>query len=165
LKKVTLALTLAAALVFSATAAASSPAGYRAQVNAICAKGVKRLNAIPKPTKPSGYYAYSKRGVEMSDRLLLKVAAVKPPSSVRGVVANALARQAAFEKALHALVDQLKTSSNPQKTVQSASAKLDSLNKKTNNASDRPREGKRPESRLGVETRARTHSVHPAAGE
>ena len=30
--------------------------------------------------------------------------------------------------------DQLKTSSNPQRAVQSASAKLDSLNKKTNSA-------------------------------
>ena len=59
---------------------------------------------------------------------------MKPPSSLKGVVASALAKQAAFEKALHALVDQLKTSSNPQKTVQSASAKLDSLNKKTNSA-------------------------------
>ena len=134
MKKVMLALTLAAALAVSATAAASSPAGYRAQVNAICAKGVKQLNAIPKPTKPSGYYAYFKKGVEMSDKLLLKVAAVKPPSSVKGVVGNALAKQAAFEKALHAVVDQLKTSSNPQKTVQSASPRLDSLNKATNNA-------------------------------
>jgi len=134
LKKVILVLTLAAALVLSATAAASSPAGYRGQVNAICAKGVKQLDAIPKPTKASGYYTYFKQGVEMSDKLLLKVAAVKPPSSLKGVVANALAKQAAFEKALHALVDQLKTSSTPQKTVQGASAKLDSLNKKTNNA-------------------------------
>ena len=134
LKKVMLALTLAAALVLSATAAASSPAAYRAQVNAICAKGVKQLDAIPKPTKPSGYYTYFKKGVETSEELLLKVAAVKPPSSLKGVVANALANQAAFEKALHALVGRLKTSLNSQKTVQSASAKLDSLNKKTNNA-------------------------------
>lgn len=129
-----LALTLAVALALSATAAASNPAGYRAQVNAICAKGVEQLDAIPKPTGPSGYYAYFKKGVETSDKLLVKVAAVKPPSSLKGVVANALAKQAAFEKALHALVDQLKTSSNPQKTVQGSSAKLDSLNKKTNNA-------------------------------
>ena len=134
LKKLMLALTLAAALAFSATAAASSPAGHRAQVNAICAKGVKQLNAIPKPTKPSGYYVYFKKGVEMSDNLLLKVTAVKRPSSLKDVVGNALAKQAAFEKALHALVDQLKTSSNPQKTVQTASPKLDSLNKATNNA-------------------------------
>ena len=134
MKKVILVLTLAVALAFSATAAASSPPAFRAKVNAICAKGVKQLNAIPKPTSPGGYYAYFKTGVEMSDKLLVKVVAVKPPPSLRGVVANALAKQAAFEKALHTLVDQLKTSSNPQKTVQSASAKLDSLNKKTNSA-------------------------------
>ena len=70
----------------------------------------------------------------MSDRLLVRVAAVKPPPSLGGVVANALATQAAFETALHNLVNQLKASSNPQKTVQSASAKLDRLNKKTNSA-------------------------------
>jgi hypothetical protein len=133
-KKVLLALTVAAALVFSATAAASSPSAYKAQVNAICAKGVKQLNAIPKPSKPSGYYAYFKKGVAMSDALLVKVAAVKPPSSLAPAVGDALAKQGAFEKALHGLVDKLKTSSNPQKTVQSASAKLDSLNKKANNA-------------------------------
>jgi hypothetical protein len=134
LKKVMLVLTLAAALTLSATAAASSPAGYRSQVNAICAKGIKQLNAIPKPTSPSGYYAYFKKGVAMSDQLLVKVAAVKPPSSLAHAVRDALAKQGAFEKALHGVVDKLKTSSNPQKTVQSASSKLDSLNKKANAA-------------------------------
>ena len=134
MKKFMLALTLAAALAFSATAAASSPSAYRAQVNAICAKGVKQLNAIPKPTKAGGYYAYFKKGVEMSDLLLAKVAAVKPPSSLKAPVTNALARQLAFEQALHTLVNELKTSSNPQKTVKSASAKLDSLNKQANDA-------------------------------
>lgn len=134
MKKVTLALTLAAALTLSATAAASGPSAYRAQVNGICAKGIKQLNAIPQPTKPSGYYAYFKKGVEMSDKLLAKVAAVKPPSSIAPVVGNALARQGALEKALHGLVNRLKTSSNPQKTVQNAAGKLDSLNKKANDA-------------------------------
>jgi hypothetical protein len=134
LKKVTLVLTLAAALVFSATAAASSPSAYRAQVNAVCAKGVKQLESIPKPTSAKGYYAYFKKGVEMSDLLLAKVAAVKPPPSLKAPVTNALARQLAFEQALHALVNKLKTSSNPQKTVKSVSAKLDSLNKKANDA-------------------------------
>jgi hypothetical protein len=134
LKKVMLALTLTAALAFSATASASSPAAYRTQVNAICAKGVKQLNAIPKPTKPSGYYAYLKTSAEMGDKLLAKVAAVKPPSRLKAAVAGAIAKQGAFEKALHALVDQLKTSSSPQKTVQSASTKLNSVNKKANQA-------------------------------
>jgi hypothetical protein len=134
LKKVLLALTLAAALSFSAAAAASGPSAYRAQVNGICATGVKQLEAIPQPTKPGGYYAYFKKGVEMSDKLLAKVAAVKPPSSLKAAVADAVAKQGTFEKTLHGLVDKLKTSSNPQKTVQAASAKLDSLNKKANKA-------------------------------
>lgn len=134
LKKVLLALTIAAALSLSATAAASGPSAYRAQVNGICAAGIKQLNAIPKPTKPSEYYAYFKKGVEMSDKLLVKVAAVKPPSSLKAAVASAVAKQAAFERGLHGLVGKLKTSSNPQKTVRAASAKLESLNKKANKA-------------------------------
>src|SRR5262245_45453655 len=133
LRKAMFALMLAVALAFSATAAASSP-GYRAQVNAICAKGVKQLNAIPQPTAPSGYYSYFKKGVEMSDKLLVKVAAVKPPWSLKAVVTSALARQLAFENALHALVNRLRTSSDPQRTVQRASAQLDKLNKQANQA-------------------------------
>ena len=134
MKKVLLALTLAAALSLPATAAASAPAAYRAHVNAICATGVKQLEAIPQPAKPSGYYSYFKKGVEMSDKLLAKVSAVKPPSSLRPAVADAVAKQGAFQKALHELVGKLKTSANPQKTVQAASAKLTSLNDKANKA-------------------------------
>src|SRR5690242_12539799 len=129
-----LVLTLAAALVVTATAAAQSPDAYRAQVNGICTKGVKQLNAIPKPTKPSGYYAYFKKGVALSDKLLVKIAAVKPPSSLKDKVADAVAKQGAFQKALHKLVDKLKTSSTPKKTVQDASANLDKLNGKANKA-------------------------------
>jgi hypothetical protein len=134
LKQVLFALTLAAALSLSATAAASGPSTYRARVNAICATGVKQLEAIPQPTKPSGYYAYFKKGAEMSDKLLAKVSAVKPPSSLKAAVADAVTKQGAFENALHDLVGKLKTSSNPQKTVQAASARLTSLNSKANRA-------------------------------
>jgi len=134
LKKVLLVLTLAATLSLPATAAASGPSAYRTQVNGICAAGVKQLEAIPQPTKPSGYYAYFKKGAEMSDTLLAKVTAVKPRSSLKAAVAAAVAKQGAFEKALHGLVDKLKKSSNPKQTVQAASAKLDRLNKKANKA-------------------------------
>lgn len=132
MKKVLLALTVAAVLAFAATASASSPSAYRAQVNGICAVGVKQLNAIPKPSKPSGYYAYFKALSTTSDKLLAKVAAVKPPSSLKAQVATAISRQGAFQTALHALVSKLKTSSNPQKTVNAAGAKLTSLNDKAN---------------------------------
>jgi hypothetical protein len=134
LKKVLLAPMLAAALSLTATAAASGPSAYRAQVNRICAVGVKQLEAIPRPAKPSGYYAYFKKGVAMSDRLLATVAAVKPPSALKVAVGDAVAKQGAFEKALHGLVGKLKTSSNPQKTVEAAAPKLNRLNGRANKA-------------------------------
>lgn len=132
LKKVLLALSVAAVLVFATTASASSPSAYRAEVNGICAVGVKQLNAVPQPSKPSGYYAYFKTVATMSDKLLAKISAVKPPSSLAGKVATAVSRQGAFETALHTLVSKLKTSSNPQKTVNAAGTKLNSLNDKAN---------------------------------
>jgi hypothetical protein len=134
LKKVLLALSVAAVLSFAASASASSPSAYRAQVNGICAVGIKQLTAIPQPKKPSGYYAYFKTVASMSDKLLAKVSAVKPPSSLAGKVATAVSRQGAFEAALHTLVSKLKTSSNPQKTVHSAASHLNSLNSKANAA-------------------------------
>ncbi len=134
MKKVLLALSVAALLIFAATASASSPSAYRAQVNGICAVGVKQLNAVPKPSKPSGYYSYFKTVVAMSDKLLAKVAAVKPPASLAAKVSTAVSRQAAFETAIHGLVSKLKTSSNPQKTVKTAVPKLNSLNDKANSA-------------------------------
>ncbi len=135
MKKTLLVPALVAALALSAVAAASSsPAAYRAQVNGICAKGVKQLNAIPKPATPSGYYAYFRKAVAMSDALLARVESVKPPASLSGPVATAVARQGAFEKALHTLMNKLKTSSNPQKTLTAAGPKLDSLNGKANKA-------------------------------
>lgn len=134
MKKVLLALTVAAALAFAATASASSPSAYRAQVNGICAAGVKQLNAIPRPSKPSGYYTYFKALAAASDKLLAKVAAVKPPASLKADVATAVSRQGAVDTALHALVSKLKTSSNPKKTVTAAAGKLNSLNDKANAA-------------------------------
>lgn len=134
MKKVLLALSVAAVLLFAATASASNPSAYRAHVNGICAVGVKQLKAIPQPSKASGYYAYFKTVAAASDKLLAKVAAVKPPSSIEAQVATAVSRQRAFETALHALVSKLKTSSNPQKTVLAAEPKLDSLNNKANAA-------------------------------
>lgn len=134
MKKVLLALSVAAMLVFAATASASNPSAYRAKVNGICAVGVKQLNAVPKPSKPSGYYAYFKTVAAMSDKLLAKVSAVKPPSSLVGKVATAISRQGAFEATLHTLVSKLKTSSNPQKTVNVAATKLNTLNDKANAA-------------------------------
>jgi hypothetical protein len=135
LKKALLALSLVAALAFSATAAASlSPSAYRAKVNGICATGVKALNAIPKPSKPSGYYEYFVKATTASDALLVKVAAVKPPTSLQGVVATALTKQLAFEKGLHSLTAKLKTSKNPQKTVLAAQSNLNKLNDQANTA-------------------------------
>jgi hypothetical protein len=134
LKKVLLALSVAAVLAFSATASAASPSAYRAQVNGICAVGVKQLNAIPQPTKPSGYYAYFKTVAAASDKLLAKVTAVKPPSSLKAQIGTAVSRQGAFEAALHALVSKLKTSASPQKTVNAAASHLNGLNSKANAA-------------------------------
>jgi hypothetical protein len=134
LKKVLLALVAAGMLAFSATASASSPSAYRAKVNGICAKGIAQLNAIPRPSKPSGYYAYFKKAVTMSDALLVKVAGVKPPASLGGLVGVAIVKQTAFEQALHSLTAKLATSSNPQKTVNAAGPHLDSLNKAANTA-------------------------------
>ena len=134
MKKVLLALTLAVVLAFAATASAASPSAYKAQVNAICVAGIKQLNAIPKPSKPSGYYAYFKAAASASDKLLVKVSAVKPPASLKASVATAVARQGAFESALHSLVDKLKTSSNPKQTVLKAESKLNGLNAKANTA-------------------------------
>jgi hypothetical protein len=134
LKKVLLVLSVAAALSFAATASASSPSAYRAQVNGNCAAGVKQLNAIARPKKPSGYYAYFKALSALSDKLLANVAAVKPPSSLKSQVATAVSRQGAFETALHALVSKLKTSSNPQQVVNASLSHLNSLNSKANAA-------------------------------
>ena len=135
MKKVFVALSVAAVLAFAATASASlSPSAYRTKVNAICVTGIKSLNAIPKPSKPSGYYAYFVKATNASDALLVKVAAVKPPKSLQAVVATALTKQLTFEKALHTLASKLKSSSNPQKTVMAAQSKLDKLNNQANAA-------------------------------
>ena len=130
-----LALTVAAVLVFAATASASlSPSAYRAKVNGICAVGVKQLNALHAPSKPSGYYAYFKAVAAASDNLLVKVAAVKPPSSLKAKIAAAVSLQGAFDTALHGLVSKLKTSSNPQATVNASAKKLNTMNAKANTA-------------------------------
>jgi hypothetical protein len=135
LKKVLLASTLAAVLAFSAAAAAStSPAAYRAQVNGICAKGVAALNAIPQPKKPADLYPYFKKAVALSDKLVLKIAAVTPPQSLQKSVGHAIDLQVAFQKALHVLVAQLKTSSDPKATYNAAAPGLNSLNTKANKA-------------------------------
>jgi hypothetical protein len=135
LKKVLLASTLVAALAFTSVAAASlSPSAYRAKVNGICATGVKALNAMPKPSQPSGYYAYFKKATAASDALLVKVVAVKPPTSLQAAVATAAAKQLAFENALHTLTNKLKTSKNPRQTVLAAGKKLDKLNNAANAA-------------------------------
>ena len=49
-------------------------------------------------------------------------------------IATAVSRQGAFEAGLRGLVSKLKTSSNPQKTVNTTAPKLNSLNAKANAA-------------------------------
>ena len=135
MKKVLLASALAAVLAFSATAAASSsPAAYKAQVNGICAKGVAALNAIPKAKTAAGLYPYFKQAVALSDKLVLKIAAITPPLSLQKSVGHAIDLQVAFQKALHVLVAKLKTSSDPKATFTAAEPKLNSLNAKANKA-------------------------------
>ncbi|HST25706.1 MAG TPA: hypothetical protein VLJ76_06925, partial [Gaiellaceae bacterium] len=82
MKKVLLALSVAAALAFAATASASSPSAYKSQVNAICAKGVAQLNAVPAPKTPAQLYPYFKKASTLSDALLVKVEKVTPPASL-----------------------------------------------------------------------------------
>jgi hypothetical protein len=133
LKKVLLALTAAAVLCSSATAATTaSPAAYRAQANAICAKGVAQLNAIPQPKTASGLLPYFQKVASMGDKLLLKIAAVTPPTGLQPSVARAIKLQAAFETGLHGLIAKLRTSSNAKQTVLAAEPKLTSLNNKAN---------------------------------
>jgi hypothetical protein len=133
LKKVLLASTVAVALVFSATAVAStSPAAYKAKVNGICTKGVAQLNAVATPKTPSGLYPYFKKVSAMSDALLAKVKAVTPPSSLKAKVGAAVAKQGAFESALRALVAKLKNSSDPKDVVTAAEPKLNGLNAAAN---------------------------------
>lgn len=135
MKKVLLASTLAAVLALSASAAAStSPAAYRAQVNGICAKGVAALNAVPKPKTAADLYRYFKTAVALSDKLVLKIAAVTPPTGLQKSVGHAIDLQVSVQKALHVLVAKLKTSSNPKATYDAALSKLNSLNTKANKA-------------------------------
>jgi len=117
LKKVLLGLTAAAVLAFSATASASSPAAYKSQVNAICAKGVAQLDAVPTPKSAAAIYPYFKQVAKLSDALLVKVSKVTPPASLAVAVSRAVTAQGKFEVALDALVAKLKTSSSPQQTA------------------------------------------------
>lgn len=135
MKKVVLASTLAAVLVLTATAAAStSPSAYRAQVDAMCTKGVAKIDAIPKPTTIAGLLPYFQKAVRASDHLLAQITAVTPPASLKKAVANALEIQGSFEAGLHDLIAKLKTSKNPKQTVLAAEPKLDSLNARANRA-------------------------------
>jgi hypothetical protein len=135
LKKVLLASTVAVALVFSATAVAStSPAAYKAKVNGICATGVAQLNAIAQPKTPAGLYPYFKKVSAASDALLAKVKAVAPPSSLKAKVGVAVSKQGVFESALRALVAKLKNASDPKDTVTAAGPHLTSLNNAANKA-------------------------------
>ncbi len=135
MKKVLLALTIAAVLSMSATAAAAlSPTAYRAKVNAICATGVAALNAIPKPKTAAAILPYFQKSVTMGDKLVLKIAAVTPPASLQPVAGHAIDLQVAFEKALHKLVTKLQTSKNPVATVNAAEPNLTKLNNKANAA-------------------------------
>ena len=135
MKKVVLASTLAAVLVLTATAAAStSPSAYRAQVDAMCTKGVAKIDAIPKPTTIAGLLPYFQKAVRASDHLLAQITAVTPPASLKKAVANALEIQGSFEARLHDLIAKLKTSKNPKQTVLAAEPKLDSLNARANRA-------------------------------
>jgi hypothetical protein len=135
LKKVLLASTVAVALVFSATAVAStSPAAYKTKVNGICVKGVAQLSAVATPKTPAGLYPYFTKVPARSDALLAEVKAVKPPSSLKARVAVAVSKQGAFENALHVLVAKLKHASDPKDTVTAAEPKLNSLNAAANRA-------------------------------
>jgi hypothetical protein len=135
LKKALLALALVAVLASSATAAAStSPTAYKAQVNGMCAKGIAAINAIPKPTTAKGLVPYFQKAAKLSDQLLARIKAVKPPASLQAHVAAAIKLQAAFESALHSLISKLKTSSNPKQTVLDAEPKLDGINTRANKA-------------------------------
>src|SRR4029077_1045724 len=107
-------------------------AAYRAQANAICAKGVAQLNAIPQPKTASGLLPYFQKVASMGDKLLLKIAAVPPPTSLQPSVARAIKLQAAFETGLHGLIAMRGTSSNARQTVLAAEPKLTSLNNKAN---------------------------------
>ena len=133
MKKVLLALTVAAVLCSSATAAiAATPAAYRAKVNAICAKGVAQLAAVPQPTTANGLLPYFQKLATLGDKLVLKIVAVTPPVSLQPAVGHAIDLQVAFQKGLHALVAKLRTSSNPKQTALAAAPKLTSLNNKAN---------------------------------
>jgi hypothetical protein len=135
LKKVLLASSVAAVLAFSATAGASlSPAAYRSQVNAICAKGVAQLNAIARPKSAAGLAAYIQKSATLGDKLLAKITKVTPPASLAPTVAQAIKYQGAFQIGLHSLYAKLKTSSNPTKTFNAAEPALTSLNSKANAA-------------------------------
>jgi len=133
LKKVLIALTLAAVLASSAAAAgSSSPAAYRTQVNGICAKGVAQLNAIAKPKSAAGLAGYIQKTATLGDKLLAKIAKVTPPASLAPTVAQAVKYQGAFQIALHGLYAKLATSSNPAKTFTAAEPALTKLNNKAN---------------------------------
>ena len=134
LKKALLALAVVAVLSFSATASAASPAAYKSQVNAICAKGVAQLNAVPTPKTAAGIYPYFKKVAKVSDGLLVKVSKVTPPASVAGAVSKAVTAQGKFEVALDSLVAKLKTSSSPQQTALASRAHLTRLNNAANKA-------------------------------
>ena len=135
MKKVLLASTLAAVLAFPAAAAAStSPSAYRARVNAMCTKGVAKIDAIAKPTTVAGLLPYFQKAVKASDHLLAQIAAVTPPASLSKAVANALKIQGSFEAGLHDLIAKLRTSKNPKQTVLAAEPRLDSLNGRANTA-------------------------------
>jgi hypothetical protein len=135
LKKILLALTLAAVLATSATAAAAtSPSAYRAKVNGICAAGVATIRALPAPKTAAGLLPYFQQVSKLGDRLLLKIIAVTPPVKLQPSIGHAIDLQVSVQKLLHQLIAKLKTSKNPKQTVAAAEAKINGINDKANAA-------------------------------
>ena len=133
MKKLLLALTIAAVLSTSATAAAAlSPTAYRAKVNGICVKGVAAIRAIPAPKTAKDLLPYFQKLSKTTDKLILQIIAVTPPLGIQPVVGHAIDLQVSFQKLLHQLIAKLRTSSSPKQTVLAAEPKLTNVNDKAN---------------------------------
>jgi hypothetical protein len=122
---------LAIVVAVASSAAAETPTHFRTRANAVCTSGIAAMVAVPAPRSSSGYLKYFERETALSDRLLLDLAALRPPATMQPSYNRALVAQRAVEATLHRLVEKLKTTSNPKSVVL---ASRPTLVKRTNRA-------------------------------
>jgi hypothetical protein len=134
MRKLVLVAAAACALAVASTAAATTPAAYRAKVNALCKVGVKKIEALPAPKATSKYAAYFINVARLSTQLLRQITAIQPPTSLLSPVGTALKLQGEQTVGIAQLAARIETGANPSKALKAAQPRLDALSKQANAA-------------------------------